>query len=318
MRGGIAYCILQRMPNLLPTEDILSRARGAFIGMAIGDALGAPAEFLTRGEIRDKYGVLKEMSGGGWLRLKPGQVTDDTEMSLCIARAITTAGGWSLTGIADNLATWLKSKPVDVGDTCRRGIRNYMLKGALETPPNEWDGGNGAAMRMLPVGLFTLGDAPLLESCTLQQAHLTHNHALSDAASIYIGRLLHLALTGRSMNRMRREAEQLIAQYPNFGFDPYKGLATGYVVDTMQTVFHCFFRSRSFEWCLIETVNQGGDADTTGAIAGALAGAYYGEENIPARWLKKLDKKLLAEIIELAERLVRLSPLLTQKAMERR
>jgi len=297
------------MPNLSITEAAISHARGAFIGLAVGDALGAPVEFMTRGEIRDKYGELREMVGGGWLRLKPGQVTDDTEMSLCIARAITAAGSWSLTGMADNLAAWLKSKPIDVGDTCRRGIRNYMLRGITETPPNEWDGGNGAAMRTLPVGLFTVGDPALLEACTRQQAHLTHNHALSDAASLYIGRLLHLALTGRSMQRMRREAEQMVMQFPTFGFDPYKGLATGYVVDTMQTVFHCFFRSRSFEGCLVETVNQGGDADTTGAIAGALAGAYYGEESIPARWRKKLDKKVLAEIMELAEVLVRLSPL---------
>ena len=309
---GLLIASLQRMPNLSFRNEIVSRARGAFIGLAIGDALGAPVEFMTRGEIRDKYGALKEMVGGGWLRLKPGQVTDDTEMSLCLARAIAKTGAWTLTGAADNLAAWLKSKPIDVGDTCRRGIRNYMLHGTLETAPNAWDGGNGAAMRTLPVGLYTLGDASLLETCTLQQAHLTHNHPFSDAASIYLGRLLHLALTGRSMQRMRREADDLVAQYHTFCFDPYKGLATGYVVDTMQTVFHCFFRSRSFEGCVVETVNQGGDADTTGAIAGALAGAYYGEESIPARWRKKLNKEVLAEIIELSEELVRLSPLLNR------
>ncbi|HBA86599.1 MAG TPA: ADP-ribosyl-[dinitrogen reductase] hydrolase [Geobacter sp.] len=296
------------MTKLSMQNEILSRARGAFIGLAVGDALGAPAEFLTRGEIQSKYGVLRDMVGGGWLRLKPGQVTDDTQMSLCLARAIRDSGGWTLTGAADNLATWLKSKPIDVGDTCRRGIRNYMLRGMVETPPNEWDGGNGAAMRTLPVALYTLGDPSLLESCTLQHAHLTHNHPLSDAATLYLGRLLHLALTGRSMPRLRREVEQLLALYPNFHFDPYKGLATGYVVDTMQTVFHCFFRSRSFEACVVETVNQGGDADTTAAIAGALAGAYYGEEAIPARWRKKLNKQLLAEITELSGQLVRLSP----------
>ena len=105
----------------------------------------------------------------------------------------------------------------------------------------------------------------------------------------------------------------MIARFPNFIFDPYKGLATGYVVDTMQTVFHCFFRSRSFEGCLIDTVNQGGDADTTGAIAGALAGAYYGEESIPQRWRRKLEKRTQAEIIELAEAVVRLSPLLSPR-----
>ncbi|WP_129125532.1 ADP-ribosyl-[dinitrogen reductase] hydrolase [Geomonas oryzae] len=290
-------------------SEVLSRARGAFIGLAVGDALGAPVEFMTRGEIKGKYGVLREMVGGGWLRLKPGQVTDDTEMSLCLARAISRAGGWSLKDAADNLAGWLKSKPIDVGDTCRRGIRNYMLHGTTETPPNEWDGGNGAAMRTLPIALCTVGDATLLETCTIDHAHLTHNHPLSDAATLYLGRLLHLALTGRSMQRIRREAADLIALYPNFNFEPYKGLASGYVVDTMQTVFHCFFRSRSFEGCVTETVNQGGDADTTGAIAGALAGAYYGEEAIPLRWKKKLPKGLVSEIVELSEQLVQLSPL---------
>lgn len=278
--------------------------------MAVGDALGAPVEFMTRGEIKDKYGVLKEMVGGGWLRLKPGQVTDDTEMSLCLARATVKEGGWNLQAAAEHLAGWLKSKPIDVGDTCRRGIRNYMLKGLLETPPNEWDGGNGAAMRTLPVALCTVGDDLLLERLTIEQAHLTHNHPYSDAATIYLGRLLYLALTGRSMLQLRREADQLISMHPSFSYIPYKGLASGYVVDTMQTVFHCFFRSRSFEGCIIDTVNQGGDSDTTGAIAGALAGAYYGEEAIPARWRRKLAKELVAEITELAEQLILLSPLL--------
>src|ERR1039458_9652289 len=95
-------------------EELMSRARGSFIGLAIGDALGAPVEFMTAGEINAKYGVLKEIIGGGWLRLKPGQVTDDTEMALCIARAVVTTGGWSLSGIADNFSAWLKGKPVDV------------------------------------------------------------------------------------------------------------------------------------------------------------------------------------------------------------
>ena len=161
---------------------IRSRARAAFLGLAIGDSLGAPVEFMTSGEIANTYGILKELVGGGWLRLKPGQVTDDTEMALCIARALVAAGGWSLEGIADNFAAWLRSKPIDVGDTCRRGIRNYMLHGTLETPFNQWDAGNGAVMRMLPVALATLGDQRLLEEWTIGQAHLTHNHPLSDAA----------------------------------------------------------------------------------------------------------------------------------------
>ncbi|ABB30922.1 ADP-ribosyl-(dinitrogen reductase) hydrolase [Geobacter metallireducens RCH3] len=295
------------MPHLLDHHDIRSRARAAFIGLAVGDALGAPVEFMTAGEIRSKYGVLREIVGGGWLRLKPGQVTDDTEMSLCVARAIVAAGGWSLRGIAEEFAGWLRTKPVDVGDTCRRGIRNFMLKGSLETPFNQWDAGNGAAMRMLPAALYTLGDDDLLQRCALEQARITHNHPLSDAACITLGRIVHLALRGASKNRLHREADLLVADLPAFTFTPYRGLATGYVADTVQTVFHHFFRGRSFEECLVGTVNQGGDADTTGAICGMVAGAFYGMEGIPQRWLKKMDRKTMAEIAELSTRLIALS-----------
>ena len=289
---------------------IVYRARAAFIGLAIGDALGGPVEFMTAHEIAAKYGILKDIVGGGWLRLKPGNVTDDTEMALCIGRALVTAGCWTLTGIADNFAAWLKSKPADVGDTCRRGIRNYILKGSLATPFNEWDAGNGALMRMLPVALFTLGDERMMANCVVAQARLTHNHPLSDAACVVMGKLLHLALLGASKTRMRHELELLFRDHEKFRFHAYKGLSTGYVVDTMQTVLYNFFRGRNFEECLVDTVKRGGDADTTGAIVGALAGAYYGEESIPRRWLKRMNRQVIDEAVLLAERLVALSPIM--------
>lgn len=295
-------------PAALPMDDLQARGRAVLLGGAVGDALGAPLEFMTSGEIATRYGRLEEMVGGGWLRLKPGQVTDDTEMTLCVARGIAASGGWDLGVIATEFARWLKSKPIDIGDTCRRGIRNFMLKGALATSQSEWDAGNGALMRMGPLALFTLGDDPLLQRCTLELAHLTHNNPVSDAACITYGRMVQLALQGRSKNRLRREADALVAAFPTFRFDPYPGLATGYVVDTMQTVCHYFFRSRSFEECVVTTVNQGGDADTTGAIAAGLAGAYYGLHEIPRRWLKKLDRPVAAELDELAVTLLQLSP----------
>jgi ADP-ribosyl-[dinitrogen reductase] hydrolase len=307
--NGLLIALPSGMTAPIMMNDIHHRAAAAFMGLAIGDALGAAVEFMSPGEIKAKYGCLKEITGGGWLRLQPGQVTDDTQMALCIARAIVVSGGWSLRGIADNFAAWLKSKPVDVGDTCRRGIRNFMLNGVLESPFNQWDAGNGACMRVLPVALFTLGNDELLERYAIAQGHLTHNHPLSDAACFYMGKLVHMSLLGFSKSRMRRELESLFACHENFRFEPYKGLATAYVVDTVQTVFHYFFRTRDFEECLVRTVNQGGDADTTGAIAGMLAGAYYGSEGIPKRWLKKMDRKVLGEIAALAGRLVELSPL---------
>jgi ADP-ribosyl-[dinitrogen reductase] hydrolase len=160
---------------------------------------------------------------------------------------------------------------------------------------------------MVPVALFTIGSDVLLQRCTIEQAHLTHNNPLSDAACICYGRLLHLAICGASKSRLRREVDDLISRFPTFRFDPYKGLATGYVVDTFQTVCHFFFRGRNFEECLVGAVNQGGDADTTGAIIGGLAGAYYGLESIPGRWLKKLDHRLVTDINKHSEQIVVLS-----------
>jgi ADP-ribosyl-[dinitrogen reductase] hydrolase len=150
-------------------------------------------------------------------------------------------------------------------------------------------------MRMTPVALYSIGNDELLEKYSREQGHLTHNHPLSDAACITYGRMTQMALLGAEKSRLRREAERLVAEYPTFRYDPYPGLATGYVVDTIQTVFNCFFRSRSFEECIVTTVNQGGDADTTGAIAGGLAGTYYGLEDIPRR-CEKLDGRYLAEL----------------------
>jgi ADP-ribosyl-[dinitrogen reductase] hydrolase len=288
--------------------DVLARARAAFLGVAVGDALGATTEFLTPEEIRHRYGVHDRIVGGGWLHLRPGKVTDDTEMSLCIARAVTDAGGWTVHGIAQEFVRWMKGKPVDLGATCRRGIRDYLLKGQLETPPNEWDAGNGAAMRVAPVALCTLGDEEEMARCAVAQAHITHNHPLSDAACIGLGRMVHRAVLGATRERLHETAHDLCAREPRFRFEPYRGEASGYVADTMRTVFHHFFATASFRDCLVATVNQGGDADTAGAIAGMLAGAHYGSDAIPPRWLRKLDPGVRQEVETLAERLVALSP----------
>jgi ADP-ribosyl-[dinitrogen reductase] hydrolase len=184
-----------------------------------------------------------------------------------------------------------------------------MLEGTLAGPPHAGDAGNGAAMRMVPVALATLADRALLERRALEQARLTHHHPLSDAACLHVGELVHLACLGRSRARLRRASEELAARVPAFRWEPYDGLATGYVVDTLRTVLHFLHSTGSFEACLVAVVNQGGDADTTGAIAGAVAGAFYGPGELPARWLRRLAPALRAELERLADRLVALSPL---------
>lgn len=276
-------------------SDLHSRALGAYLGLAVGDALGAPVEFLTAREIAQR-GTHAEMTGGGWLKLKPGQITDDTEMSLCLGRAWIEAGGWDARRAAEHFAKWLRSHPIDVGNTCRRGIRRYLLDGSLQGASSEGDAGNGAAMRILPVALATLGDDFAFEQAAIAQAHITHHHPLSDAAILVLGRMVHRLLEGQGVKACRQLANGLIEAHPKFRFSPYPGRASGYIVDTMQTVLHHFFATDSFESCVVETVNRGEDADTTGAIVGMLAGALYGVEAIPKRWLDKLAPEVRAEI----------------------
>lgn len=288
--------------------DVRQRARASLLGLAIGDALGATVEFMTASEIRAQHGVHRKLKGGGWLRLRPGEVTDDTQMSLCVARSIVTAG-FSPEDIARHFVMWYLSRPPDVGNTCRRGITRFMNHRTVHGSPNEGDAGNGAVMRMAPVALATLADARLLEAQAIDQAHITHHHPLSDAACILVGRLIQLALIGNAMHRLRRQVDAMTTEHPSFRFAPYHGLSTAYVVDTMQTVLHFLFVTSSFEECLVATVNQGGDADTTGAIVGAIAGAYYGIEAIPREWLRKLDPAVRADAELLADQLIDRSPL---------
>src|SRR4051794_27704710 len=282
----------------MTTPSLHERALGAYLGFAVGDALGATVEFMTRREIEAAYGRHETIIGGGWLRLAPGQVTDDTDMTLCLGRAILEGETWDVARVCEQFATWLRGHPVDVGNTCRRGIRRYISDGSVSGPFNEGDAGNGALMRNLPVVLATLADEAAFERWTIEQSHVTHHHPLSDAAVLALGRMTRVLLAGDGVAAARREANALVAEHPGFRFKPYRDLCSAYVVDTVQTVLHCFFATDSFHACVVETVNQGGDADTTGALAGMLAGAAYGVQDIPPRWLSRLDSGVSAEIRE--------------------
>jgi ADP-ribosyl-[dinitrogen reductase] hydrolase len=288
-------------------DAIRRRALGAYLGFAIGDALGATVEFMTPREIGALYGLHRDIVGGGWLKLKAGQVTDDTQMALALGQSLLARGGFDARTAAESYAAWLKSKPVDVGATCRRGIRRFIMDGSLESPPNEGDAGNGACMRNLPVALATLGDEKTFASWTVAQCHLTHNHPFSDAASLTLGRMVQRLLLGEGIKACREEANLLIARHPPFRFEPYPRCASAYIVDTVQTVLYYFFRSDGFESCLTQVVNRGEDADTTGALVGMLSGAAYGVDNIPHYWLKKLDKNVVSQITAQTEALLQLA-----------
>ncbi|RAU22350.1 ADP-ribosyl-[dinitrogen reductase] hydrolase [Paramagnetospirillum kuznetsovii] len=290
----------------MTAPTVLDRALGAFLGFAVGDALGATVEFLTKGEIHDKYGVHRKMIGGGWLHLAPGQVTDDTEMALALGRSLVNRQLFDAKDVCDEFAAWLKTGPVDVGNTCRRGIRRYITNGTTEGPYCEGDGGNGAAMRNLPVALATLGKPDLMEEWTIGQCHITHHHPLSDDASVALGHMAQQLVLGNGMKAAREEARKLVEKHKSFRFEAVRFQSTAYIVDTMQTVLHFYFVTDTFRSCMIEVVNQGGDADTTGAIVGMLAGATYGVQEIPDAWLNKLDKKIVSEIMVMVPALLKL------------
>lgn len=287
---------------------LYDRALGAYLGLAIGDALGATVEFMRPREIQAQYGVHREIIGGGWLKLVRGQVTDDTTMSLALGEALLHGGPATLQawvqqhdtalvqGMARALAGWLRNKPVDCGNTCRRGIQRYLADGSLSGPLNEGDAGNGALMRNLPVVLATLGDDAALESVSLAQARLTHHHPLSDAATVGLGRLLARLLLGHADAPAWIDA--WTARHPVFQFRPYRGRASAYVVDTVQTVLHGFTAQDDFEAALVSTVNQGDDADTTGALVGMLAGARCGAGRLPLRWLQRLPRDIVQSIAD--------------------
>ena len=288
-------------------ERLFGRALGAYLGLAVGDALGATVEFMLPREIEQLYGTHREIVGGGWLKLEAGDVTDDTEMSLALGRALLASNGWNTRAVAESFAAWLKSGPRDVGNTCRRGIRRYMVDGTLSGPVNIGDGGNGAAMRILPVVLATLNNEKTLQAQIIEQCHITHNHPLSDAASLALGEMVRILIRGGNVKACRSVANELVAGHPEFRFSPYPGRASGYIVDTVQTILHHFFCTDSFESCVVDAVNRGEDADTTGAIAGMLAGALYGASSIPKRWLDKLDSQISSKIEEQVEGLLRLA-----------
>ncbi|BBI99355.1 ADP-ribosyl-[dinitrogen reductase] glycohydrolase [Ferrigenium kumadai] len=272
------------------------RAIAAYLGLAIGDALGATVEFMTPREIAAQYGVHDKMIGGGWLHLKPGQVTDDTTMSLALGESILKQGRVDALAAAQAFDAWMRAKPVDIGNTVRRNLLQFRKTGNPEALYSDHDAGNGAAMRVLPVALATFGQTEeAVRAACRAQAHVTHYSTLSDAACECLAFMVQDALRGASKNDLlHKHAHPLAAQHPEFRFRAVRQSRnpSGYVVDTLQAVFQSFFDTDDFRDCLIDVVNRGGDADTTGAIAGILAGAVYGLEAIPEAWLKALDTNI--------------------------
>ncbi|MEJ2424199.1 MAG: ADP-ribosylglycohydrolase family protein [Candidatus Thiodiazotropha sp.] len=271
-------------------QELSQKATAAYLGLAMGDALGATTEFLTPKEIQTRYGVHKTIRGGGWLKLKPGQVTDDTEMSLALGEAILRSGGVSARSVAQAFSDWMKRKPIDIGNTVRRGIIQFRNTGNPWVDENFYDAGNGACMRCLQIALaYHASSADALVVASRTQAHTTHNNPLSDAGTETVLRMIVAAMKGAPREELLELTRQLVDEYREYRFDRRRvENPSGYIVETLQVVFR-------------------GDADTTGAIAGMLAGAYYGLSAIPEQWVKKLNSAVRKRCQNQAEALMTLA-----------
>jgi ADP-ribosyl-[dinitrogen reductase] hydrolase len=291
-------------------QSLKSRSAGAFLGLAVGDALGATLEFLTPREIREQHGTHRDIVGGGWLRLRRGQVTDDTEMALALGRSILNTGRVEAIAVAEFFSAWMRSKPVDIGSTVRRGISRYRQTGEPRVPENEYDAGNGACMRCLPVALAYLGaeDSEIAEA-NRSQSHVTHNSPLADLGTLAVIRMVQSGLLHGNRGELKRLADELAFADSRYRYE-HKRMESpsGYIVVTLRAVFQSLFATDSFESALMEVVNRGGDADTTGAILGMIAGALYGVGSIPERWISALDQDVRDACLEQAQALLRLSP----------
>jgi ADP-ribosyl-[dinitrogen reductase] hydrolase len=297
-------------------DKIRDRVAGAMYGVAVGDALGGPLEFMTAEEIKEKHGLVTEMIGGGWLNLEPGETTDDTAMTLAVAEGIMAAGEnykqsrEVITRIGQNFLDWYDTEPKDVGGTCAAVI-NYVKNTGWNTP-EAWmngsiqfdrtsggrSGGNGALMRTVPVGLvYNWNDDGMHEGYT------TDGECGFNAMATTIARMTHW---DKKAAILVCDYSYIISanirgldwtQYYMFGYkyeqDEVK--PTGYSMDSINAVIHAC-SCNSFEESVVRAVNYGGDADTIGAIAGGMAGAYYGYGKIPARWIKALPDDIKARI----------------------
>lgn len=285
------------------------KIRGGLFGVAVGDALGAALEFLTAEEIEEIYGQVETILGGGWLNLEPGQVTDDTMMTIAVARGIIADPANPVEEIGKEFVRWYQSDPPGIGQSCRAGIENFLTRGdwmeASQAAHRQLgkSGGNGSLMRTLPIALGYRHDLERMLEVTYDVSKMTHwERIAADACQVY--NCLLIAYLG-GMEEKESLIEQMLELYPTTaGLLEMRGLPpSGYVRDTLHHALISFIRTDSFADCLIRAVNLGGDADTIGAVAGGLAGVYYGFEAIPAEWISLLDPAVRAELEELGERL---------------
>lgn len=277
--------------NLMTSVD---RAYGAFLGLAIGDALGVPLEF----EYRDEHTEVRAMIGGGPFSLEPGEWTDDTSMALCLADSLIANNGLNQIDLMKRFVRWwrngensVKGYCFDIGMATEQALARFEMSGRIEINPDPNRAGNGSLMRLAPVAIFAAPNVSLAAELARRQSECTHGAEVAIDACAFFATLVAEAITGQPNSRILHprkfeghpEISCLAAgSWRNKTRDQIR--STGYVVDTLEAALWAVGTSTTFEDALIKAVNLAGDSDTVGAVTGQLAGAIWGEQSVPERW----------------------------------
>lgn len=267
-------------------DQMLDRLKGGLYGVAVGDALGGTTEFMSVREVKAQYGYLTEIIGGGVWQLEPGEVTDDTMMTLCVAEGILENPAEPLEAIGRHFLEWYQSRPKDIGNIIRHVFEKYegdWLEAAFIAHADMGQsGGNGSLMRCLPAAL-AYNDPAEVERVTIMQSRMTHYDPRCAEACVIYNRIADRLLRGEDLSEAIL-AEIKGSEYEGMIEDEPDCPPSGFVVHTFRWVLHILLHATDFSDAVQRAANLGGDSDTIGAIAGGLAGIYYGYEGIPAKY----------------------------------
>lgn len=295
---------------------LASRYAGSLVGAACGDALGATLEFEDRASARRRYpDGLRDLVGGGPFGVAPGETTDDTAMMLGIARACG-PDGIDMEAIAANFVAWLASGPKDIGIATRDALRRLRAGArwdeageAMQAESRVGVAGNGSVMRVAPVALRFRSSPERLVRAALDTSRITHADPRATWGCVAVCQGIAHLLGGGDIGGVLDAAARDI---PNVDVvDAVRSAADraeddvdsgGYVLATVNAAFWCLLRGDDAEDVVVRAAMLGHDADTTAIVAGALAGAAYGLEAIPARWRKVVHHR--AELEDLAATLL--------------
>lgn len=296
-------------------------------GIAVGDALGVPVEFIGRDPLRQK--PVTDMIGYGTYHLPPGTWSDDSSLAFCLAEALT--HGFDLNIIADYFQKWLYEKywtpygkVFDVGITTQQAIYRFRsgVSPELAGGFDESENGNGSLMRILPLVLH-VRDKPIDERFTITKmvSSITHGHIRSVIACFFYLEFASELLKGEDRFTAYRNVKASVSRYllsqsvsraELRSFDRLLNgdihertedeiQSSGYVVHTLEAGIWCLLTTETYREAVLKAVNLGYDTDTTGAVTGGLAGVLYGFENIPESWVNQLARR--RDIDDLAMRL---------------